>query len=306
MNKPRALRPGDRIAVVAPASNSTRDELDRGVAELVRLGYDPVYSDALFERGWLSAGPGELRARDFMRAWSDPSIGALIALRGGYGSVELLPHLVAAEVRQSPKLFIGYSDMTTVLAWLTTTCGVTALHGPMLEHRLSNGGAGYDERSFRALLQGGEGLRLAPDGLDVLRPGSRSGPLLGGTLTLLAASLGTPYAFDPPPGSVLFIEDVGERPYRLHRMLTQLRLSGVIDRAGALVFGEMRGCDEPSGDVTARQVIGAFTEAFEGPVVYGFPSGHTQGPCWTLPFGVAVRVETSPHPCLVVEESPVA
>jgi muramoyltetrapeptide carboxypeptidase len=129
--------------------------------------------------------------------------------------------------------------------------------------------------------------------------------LYGGTLTQLAASLGTPYAFDPPRGAILFIEDVNERPYRIDRVLTQLRLSGVLGRASALVFGEMRSCDEPDGQVTARDVITRLTSGFRGPVVFGFPSGHTAGPCWTLPLGVTVTLVTQPHQSLIVEESPV-
>ena len=104
---------------------------------------------------------------------------------------------------------------------------------------------------------------------------------------------------------MLFIEDVSERPYRIDRMLTQLRLSGVLDRAAGLVFGEMRSCDEPGGRVTARDVIQRMTTGFAGPVVFGFPSGHTTGPCWTLPLGVNVRLTTTPRPSIMVEESPV-
>jgi muramoyltetrapeptide carboxypeptidase len=183
---------------------------------------------------------------------------------------------------------------------------MTALHGPMLERRLSRGATGYDESSFVALLQGGRGLEMAPDGLLVLRDGEASGRLFGGTLVSILASLGTPYAFDPPAGCILFLEDVNERPYKLDRMLTQLMLSGILPRAVALVFGEMRGCDEPGDAATARDVIQRLTRDFAGPILLGFPSGHTSGPCWTLPLGVRVRVTTSPHPAVVVEESPVA
>jgi muramoyltetrapeptide carboxypeptidase len=302
----RPLRPGDRIAVVAPASGCPREELDRGTAEIARLGYEPVFTEAIFERGWFSAGPASVRAADFMRAWSDPSIAALIALRGGYGSVHLLPLLSRDEVLRTPKPFIGYSDTTSLLSWLTCQCGIAALHGPMLERRLSIGDDGYDERSLQALLQGGQGVELTPDGLTVLRAGEAAGPMFGGTLTNIVASLGTPYAFDPPRGCVLFLEDVNERPYRLDRMLTQLRLSGVLDRARALVFGQMCGCDEPGGEIAARDVVDTAMREFPGPVLYGFPSGHTLGPCWTLPLGVGVRVVTGPRPGVIVEESPVA
>jgi muramoyltetrapeptide carboxypeptidase len=175
----------------------------------------------------------------------------------------------------------------------------------MLERRLSRGPAGYDERSFVSLAGGGEGMSLSPEGVQVLQHGETAGPLYGGTLTQLAASLGTPYAFDPPARSVLFLEDVNERPYRIDRMLTQLRLGGVLERASGLVFGEMRSCDEPSGAITAREVVQRVLKGFSGPIVYGFPSGHTVGPCWTLPLGVNVRLTTRPHPSIDVEEAPV-
>jgi muramoyltetrapeptide carboxypeptidase len=241
-----------------------------------------------------------------MRAWADPSVSAVIAVRGGYGSVHLLPMLSQEEVARTPKLFVGYSDTTSLLSWLTCQCGIPALHGPMIDGRLARGSAGYDEGSFVALLQGGTGLPLTPDGVIVLRAGDVAGPMFGGTLTQLTASLGTPYAFDPPEGCVLFLEDVNERPYRLDRMLTQLTLSGLLRRAAALVFGEMRGCDEPGGLITARDVIEATTREFPGPVLYGFPSGHTTGPCWTLPLGVQARVVTAPRPGVIVEDAPVA
>jgi muramoyltetrapeptide carboxypeptidase len=313
MIRPRALRPGDRIAIVAPASNCSREEFDRGIGEIRRLGYEPVFSDAVFERGVFSAGSPETRATDFLRAWTDPSVAALLAVRGGYGSVQILPHLPVAVIQRTPKLFIGYSDNTTILSWLNVQCGLTALHGPMLEGRLARGPDGYHVESFLALLQGsfltpasgGAGLELMPGGVSALRHGEASGPLFGGTLTQLVASLGTPYAFAPPAGSILFLEDVNERPYRLDRMLTQLDLAGVLERASALVFGEMRGCDEPGGQITARDTIAEATRRFDGPILYGFPSGHTDGPCWTVPLGVTVRVVAHDQGGLIVEEAPV-
>jgi muramoyltetrapeptide carboxypeptidase len=306
MIKPRALTQGDRIAVVAPASAFARDEFDRGIQELSRLGFEPVFDDRVFatESGYL-AGSADTRAATFMGYWDDPRVAALMAVRGGFGSVHILPLLDSARIKANPKLFIAYSDNTSLLSWLTCGCGVTALHGPMLEGRLAGGAAKYDERSFLALARDGRGLELCPDGLAALREGEAAGPLFGGTIANLVASLATPYAFDPPDGCVLFLEDVNERPFRIDRMLTQLRLSGVLGRARAIVFGEMRGCDEPGGAVTARQVIERFAADARGPVLFGFPSGHTTGPCWTLPLGVSVRVTTRPQPRLIVEESPV-
>ena len=270
------------------------------------MGFEPTYEDDVFARtGSYLSGTPELRAGAFSRAWTDPSIAAIIAVRGGYGSVQLLPLLEEALIRRTPKMFVGYSDNTSLLSWLTCRCGITALHGPMIEGRIAKGKQGFDADSMLAFMQDGEGRTLSPDGLAVVRGGEAVGPLFGGTITQLAASLGTPYAFDPPPGCVLFLEDVNERPYRLDRMLTQLRLAGVLDRARALVFGEMRACDEGNGQASALDVIRGLTTQCEGPIIAGFPSGHTTGPCWTLPLGVRVRIVTAPRPAVVVEESPV-
>ena len=305
MHKPRPLRAGDCVGVVAPASGSTPEELEGGLAELRRLGFEPLHTSALAARDLFSAGTPLARARDFMAAWNDPSVAALIALRGGYGSAHLLPHLDPAALQQSPKLFVGYSDTTALHTWLTCHLGISTLHGPMLERRLSRGAEGYDVTSLIALARGQTGMELACETAVVIRAGEARGRLFGGTLATLVASLGTPYAFAPPDGCVLFLEDVNERPYRVHRMLTQLEQAGVLRRAGAIVFGEMRGCDEPGGGPTAVDAIRHATASFAGPVFCGFPSGHTTGPVVTLPLGTEVRMATHPRPLVVVEESPV-
>jgi len=305
MRKPRALRAGDRVAIVAPGSGCSAQELEDGAAELRRLGFEPVYTPAVSDRVLFSAGSAEVRARDFLAAWADPAVAALVALRGGYGSAQLLPHLGPVAVATVPKLFVGYSDTTALLSWLTCHAGITALHGPMVERRLSKGPEGYDAASLLAISRGDTGVVLACDDATVVHHGEARGVLLGGTLTQLVGSLGTPYAFTPTEGCILFIEDVNERPYRVHRMLTQLAQAGVIGRARGLVFGEMLGCDEPDGGPTAIDAIRHALETFPGPVFCGFPSGHTKGPLVTLPLGAEVRVTTRPT-AVVVEESPVA
>ena len=128
---------------------------------------------------------------------------------------------------------------------------------------------------------------------------------VGGTLTQLTASLGTPYAFDPPEGCILFVDEIGERPFRIDRMLTQLRLSGILQRAAGLVFNELPKCDEPTGSPTARAVVADVLTGFPGPIVFGMRSGHTAGAMLTLPFGVRARVVTGAEPGLVIEEAAV-
>jgi muramoyltetrapeptide carboxypeptidase len=292
--------------VVAPASAFARVEFDAGVAELRALGFEPTFEESVFERRAYAAGSAATRAAAFARAWRDPSIAALIAVRGGYGSVHLLPLLGESLLLGEPKAFIGYSDNTSLLSWLTLMGGIVSFHGPMLEGRLARGDAGYDRTTFmRCLCRPEPADEISHSQVEVLHSGEAAGILIGGTLTQLCASLGTPYAFDPPAGCVLFLDEVAERPYRLDRMLTQLYLSGILSRASALVFGELPRCDEPGGTPTAREVVEELTRGFRGPILYGLPSGHTAGPTLTLPFGVRARVLTTPRPSLIIEEAAV-
>jgi muramoyltetrapeptide carboxypeptidase len=306
MIKPRALVAGDRLAVVAPGSPFTREEFDHGVDEVRRLGFEPVYDESVFARRRYVAGAVEVRAAAIQAAWRDPSIAGLIGARGGYGSVQLLPLLDRDEARRARKAFIGYSDLTSMLTFLTIGCDLVAFHGPMLAGRLGKGEARYDRASFLNALCRHEPMgELAPPALETLRRGEAAGMLLGGTLTQVLGSLGTPFAFAPPHGYVLFLDEVAERPYRLDRMVTQLRQSGLLAKAAAIVIGELPRCDEPSGDPTARAAMADVLDDFPGPVVIGFPSGHTIGPAMTLPFGVTCRVVADNHPRVVFEESAV-
>ncbi len=304
MRRPHRLERGSRIAIVAPASAFKRDEFDRGVAELERLGLMPTWDESVFARETYVAGTPQLRADAIRKALADRSIAALIAVRGGYGSAQLLPLLDPAEVRDARKPIVGYSDVTALLAFVTLRCGLVAFHGPMLEGRLARGADGYDRDTFeRALFQAKPMGELDAPNVEVLRSGECAGPIVGGTVTQLLASLGTPYAFDPPPGYVLFFDEVGERPYRLDRMVTQLRQSGLLARASAIVIGELPRCDEAAGETTARATMAAVLADFPGPVLIGFPSGHTVGPQQTIPFGVRARVVADRRaPRLVIEE----
>lgn len=305
--RPAALRRGDRVAIVAPASPFGRDELEAGAAEIARLGYEPVIDPRVFARDRYVSGAPLLRAQHLTDAWTDPSIRAIVAARGGYGSVQILPSLDAARFRDTPKIFVGYSDATSLLTWLTQQVGCVAFHGPMVAGRLSEGAARYDERTFIGAVGDAAPLgRLAPASLEIVRPGEASGVLVGGTLTQLVASLGTPFAFDPPEGCVLFLDEVNERPYRLDRMLVQLVLSGLAARARAIVFNELPNCDEPGGGAFAIDTIRQALGEFDGPILRGFPSGHTPGATVTLPFGVQVTVAARGEPALIVEEAAVA
>jgi muramoyltetrapeptide carboxypeptidase len=304
--RPRAVRPGDRLAVVAPASPFARDEFDAGIAEVRRLGFEPVFDERVFARRGFVAGDPGLRARALRDALADPSIAGVLCVRGGYGSVQVLPLLDPSEIVGARKPIVGYSDITSLLVFVTGHAGLVAFHGPTVAGRLGRGERGYDRATFlAALCQAAPMGEVGAGSLGTLKRGEATGPLFGGTLTQLLASLATPFAFDPPAGHVLFIDEVNERPYRLDRMITQLRLSGLLERASGVVLGELPGCDEPGGVPTARSAVEEALAGFTGPVVMGLPSGHTAGAALTLPLGVRARVVADDRPRVVIEEAAV-
>jgi muramoyltetrapeptide carboxypeptidase len=304
--KCRPLRRGSRIALVAPASPFSREEFFAGLDELRRLELEPVFDESVFERQGFVAGPASVRAAALRAAMTDQAIDAVMAVRGGYGSVELLPLLDPGTLLSVCRTaFVGYSDVTAVHTFLNQRAGLVTIHGPMIDRRIAAGPAAYDPASLFACLSEHAVGELSPEGLEAINGGEAAGPLFGGTITQLAASLGTPYAFDPPPGSILLLEDVGERPYRIHRLLTQLRLSGRLERAAAVIVGQLPQCED-EGAVTAGAVVADVLSGFRGPVLTGFPSGHTVTPLVSVPFGVATRVVATGRPRVVIEEAAAA
>ena len=304
MNKVRALCSGDRIAVIAPASPFDRRMFDRGIAELAALGFEPSFDDAVFERHGYVAGSPERRAAALMAAWQDPQVAGVFAVRGGYGSAQMLPFLEVTAAVEGRKPFVGCSDLTALLIFLTTRCDTVGFHGPMLVN-LADGEKGYDRRSLLGAISGRGPLgELCPTDVEVVKPGEATGVLLGGTLTQVLASLATPYAFDPPAGYVLLLDDVAERPYRVDRMLTQLVQTGLLSRASAVVCAEFPGCSDDEGH-DALSVVRDVLSSFSGPVLYGFPTGHTAGALYTVPVGVTVTVVTRPLAGLIIDEAAV-
>jgi muramoyltetrapeptide carboxypeptidase len=306
LGRPRALRPGDGVAVVAPASPFDLSEFDAGIAELRALGFEPRWHEDLFARRRYVAGASDLRAEDLRRAWRRPDVAAIFGARGGYGSAQIVSSLEPGMIRETPRAFVGYSDLTTLLTWLVCHCGVVAFHGPTVTGRLGRGTSAYDRASLLQALTGLEPMgEVALPGAEVLRAGAARGRLLGGTLSQLAAAAGTPYALEPWDDTLLLLEDVGERPYRLDRLVQQLRDSGVLRRVTGVLLGTFPNCDEPGGAVTARAVLADLFGGFPGPVLYGVPTGHVEGPALTLPLGVMAAVDAGRTARLVIEEAAV-
>jgi muramoyltetrapeptide carboxypeptidase len=283
--RPPRLRPGDRVAVVAPAGPVPRERFEAG-ARILGARYQLVYEERIFERTGFLAGSDEARLAELGRALYDPSFAAVVCARGGYGILRLLSRLDPAAFLRAPKPIVGFSDVTALHAW-STRSGVTTVHGPVVTQL----GAlpVEDAQSLYTLLESPE----APppvEGLRALASGRAEGRLVGGNLELITRLLGTPFALDLA-GAVLLIEEVGERPYRIDRQLTQLELAGALDGLRGVVAGQLHRCVEPDGTgPDAEAVLVERLGARRIPILAGAPVGHGERNR-ALPLGVPVRVD---------------
>jgi muramoyltetrapeptide carboxypeptidase len=288
--KPPAVLPGARIAIVSPASSARPERITRGIEALRILRYDAVPAEHAYGKlhPYFSAIPGE-RLVDLHRAFADPAVAAIICTRGGYGSNYLLDRLDAGLIRAHPKPLFAYSDMTTLQTWLLDQIGLVAFHGPMAAADFALE-SGVHLPSFTAAITGGSVQAGAEQGMRVLRPGRARGPLYGGCLSILTAALGTRYA-PQTEGKLLFLEDVGTKPYQVDRMLRQLLLAGKLEGARGFVFGEMLGCVSPEASPhLLDEVILRVLEAFDVPIAIGLRSGHVSQGNVTLPLGVEAEL----------------
>lgn len=286
--KPSALRPGDKIGLVAPASSFNREAFLTGCERLRQMGYEPVYSESIFERDLYFAGGAERRLREFEKLWGREDIAALICVRGGYGSNYLLEQLDCEKLAARPKVLLGCSDITSLLTVIHDRTGLVTFHGPMVAKDVA--GATAELSSWNNALGGASAWSLRSEGVTALRPGLAQGRLYGGCLSMMVASLGTPFEIQTDE-TVLFIEDVAEKPFRIDRMLMQLRLAGKLDRVRGFIFGEMVDCVPPAGErYTLPQVIMRVLQEYDVPVAYGLKSGHVTGSNLTLPLGVRAEL----------------
>lgn len=287
--KPPALRQGDKIGLIAPASSFNHEAFLRGCARLRQMGYAPVYAENIFDRDIYFAGTAERRTQELLDYWRREDIAALICVRGGYGSNYLLEKLDFSLFAARPKILLGCSDITSLLAAIHDRTGLVGFHGPMVAKDIADGT--FDEASWKNALQGAANWIVTANGVEVLQSGKAAGRLYGGCLSMLVASLGTPFEIQTE-GCILFIEDIAEKPYRIDRMLMQLRLAGKLDGVRGFVFGEMLDCAPPKGETyTLQQVIMRVLAPYKVPIVYGLKSGHVSSGNITLPIGVQAELE---------------
>lgn len=287
--KPPALRPGDTVGVVAPASNVKQAELLAGCDALRRAGYKPFYFDSILDRDLYFAGSVSRRARELEEMFQREEVRAIVCARGGYGANYLLRELDFQTFKNNPKIFVGYSDNTTLLTELLDS-GLMVFHGPMVAKDWAHDN-GVNMESWLAALTQPAAWNVPVNGEAVaLVNGVGEGVLYGGCLSILVASLGTPYEIKTE-GTILFLEDVGAKPYQIDRMLMQLKLSGKFDKLRGLIFGEMLDClQAPNQGYTLQEVIARIVIDLKIPVVYGLKSGHVTSNNITLPFGVKAKL----------------
>jgi muramoyltetrapeptide carboxypeptidase len=288
--KPAALRIGDTVGIVAPASNVKHDDLEAGCKALLRAGYKPFYFDSILDQDLYFAGSVERRVNELEAMFAREEVRAIVCARGGYGANYLLPRLNLEIVKSHAKIFVGYSDLTALLTYFSDATGLVTFHGPMVAKDWAHED-GVDSSSWHGALETADPWELnlnAASGASGLVNGSSEGTLYGGCLSILVASLGTPYEIRTQ-GTILFLEDVAAKPYQIDRMLMQLKLAGKFKGVRGLVFGEMRDCLQNTHQgYKLEDVVLRIVGDLGIPVAYGVRSGHVTAGNITLPIGIHV------------------
>ena len=276
MVKPQALKYGDTIGIIAPA-NYSGASADTMVKDLEARGFKVVLGDSFYSKWYNFGGSDEIRAKDINNMFKNKEVKAIFCVRGGYGSIRLLDLIDFDTIRKNPKIFVGYSDITTLLMAISQKTGLVTFHGPM-----SSNYTNFDDITRISYL--GADLR-------VISSGKAEGEIVGGNLSLIVASLGTKYEIDTK-GKILFIEEVGEYTYRVDRMFQQLKLAGKFDDASGIILGSFtKANQEAPEDMPLQEVFYDSFGSLKKPVVSNFSSGHMR-PFITVPIGAKAKMNT--------------
>ncbi|MFL6301686.1 MAG: LD-carboxypeptidase [Terriglobales bacterium] len=306
--KPPALMPGDTVGIVAPASPIQRNLLDAGSLALFRMGYKPFFLDSIFEQDLYFAGSVKRRARELEEMFRRTEVKAIICARGGYGCNYLLEEFDLNVVRENPKIFVGYSDVTTLLTWFTDVTKLVTFHGPMITRDFDDAADLLHVPSWKSALEGKSQWEIAAvpgSGIEPVVTGDAEGTLYGGCLSMLAASVGTPFAVRTDD-TILFIEDIGAKPFQVDRMLMQMKLAGKFSAVRGIVFGEMLNCvQQHDQGYKLQEVIKRVLGDLGIPIAYGLRSGHVSKQNITLPIGVRAKLHVADSVRLSILENSV-
>lgn len=295
LNKPKALKLGDTIGLIAPSSPTSGENVRKAERVISDMGFKVKMGRSPYEvYGYLS-GSDELRVSDINDMFGDPTVDGIIALRGGYGTPRILDLIDYDLIRKNPKVFVGYSDITALHIAFTQMADLVTFHGPMVTSDMIDG---FHDFSKESLLRNILDTQLIgkienPGGQEiiVINGGVAEGSIIGGNLSLIVGTLGTPYEIDLK-GKILFIEEVGEEPYNIDRMLNQLRLSGKFNDAVGIIFGDFNDCGakKQNESLTVEQVIKDYMKNIKKPVIGNLKAGHCS-PMVTIPLGVKARID---------------
>ena len=311
--KPLRLKTGDKLAIVAPGSYISEEELQDSIKNLNQLGFETTHSKKILLQSGYFAGSDNDRAEDLMEKFSDKSIKGIVCARGGYGCARILPMLDYNVIRSNPKVLIGYSDITALLYGIYKKSGLVTFHGPVGTSTFND----YSVNNFKKILINPERTSLLPNstsgddenvyGVTSIVNGKGKGRLVGGNLSIMVSLIGTEFDIDYS-NKIIFIEEVGEEPYRVDRMLTQLIQAGKFENAAGVMMGIFRKCEvKESSDLTAKSfnLMEVLKDRFENlkiPVVYGMSFGHVKDK-FTIPFGVLAELDVDKQTFTLLEKA---
>ena len=294
--KPKSLEKGDTIGVVAPASSFDPNNFARGVEKLKSLGYKVKYERCMFSRYWSKDGQDRKRAEQINRMFADKEVKAIFCAKAGYGSMDIIPFINKDIIRENPKIFVGYSDITALLLYLQKVGKMVVFHGPVISNEIHEGMSELTLDYLLSAITKHTSLgKLSFPTLKVIKPGKKSARLVGGNMTLIVNMLDTPYEIETKD-KILFLEDVDEDLESIVKYLKAMKKAEKFKKMKGLVFGKMVNCfGSADKEEKARSIINGLFKDLDIPILYGFPSGHIAKrgePRITLPLGLKATVNS--------------
>lgn len=305
MIKPKALNFGDTFGIIAPASPTSLENVEKVRKKLIDLGFKVKIGRSPYERYGYLSGTDKIRANDINEMFKDKEVNGIICIRGGYGTPRILDLLDYNIIRNNPKVFVGYSDITALHIAFTQLADLVTYHGPMAASDMIGNFPEFSRDKLFNIIMGTQSIGKIsnPMGEDIttINGGIAEGTIIGGNLSLIADTIGTPYEIDVK-GKILFIEEVGEEPYNIDRMLNQLRLSGKLEDANGIILGDFNNCESQRHDenLTLEQVINDQIKPIGKPTIYNLQAGHCS-PMVTLPFGIKSRLDADKQELTILE-----
>lgn len=307
MNKPRALKFGDTIGLIAPSSPTAKENVEKAINKLIEMGFKVKMGKSPYEGYGYLSGTDEIRANDINEMFRDKEVNGIICLRGGYGTPRILDLIDYKIIEENPKVFVGYSDITALHIAFTQKSNLVTYHGPMVTSDMIGSFSKFSKDSlFKAIMNTEPMGKISnPEGeeIKILNGGVTEGSIIGGNLSLIVATIGTPYEIDLK-GKILFIEEIGEDPYKVDRMMNQLRLSGKLREAEGIILGDFNNCEsgKHNESLTLEQIFNDHIKPTGKPAIYNLKAGHCE-PMVTLPFGVRAKLDADKKELQILEGS---